>query len=452
MFNRLLLNKLNDWSKKSNRKPLVIRGARQVGKTTLVLMFGEKFDQFIELNLEKAEDRNVFEKSDNISEIVKAIFFLKNKSLSKSRTLIFIDEIQNSVKAIKMLRYFFEEYKQFYIIAAGSLLETILNFNESFPVGRVEFLYLYPCSFTEFLMANEQTGIIEAANEISFPQQLHDKTLKLFSEYALIGGMPEVIKSYINDKDVTNLKSIYESLLISYMDDVEKYSKNNVQASVIHHIIRNCFQDAGKRIKYEGFGNTNYKYREIKEALVLLERAMLIRILYPTFSVKPPVTHSLRKSPKLMVLDTGLINYFSGIQKEFFVKELLEDVYEGRISEHIAGQELFSISPSQIHQPTFWVREKKQSSAEIDYVIQYEDLIIPVEVKYGKAGTLKSLMQFIDMAPHHYAVRVYTGMLSVEEFKTIAGKKFFLLNLPFYLVGNIFGYIAWLIKLHPNKK
>lgn len=409
-------------------------------------MFGEEFDQFIHLNLEKAEERRIFEKSDNISEIVKSIFFLKNKSLSSGSTLIFIDEIQNSAKAIKMLRYFFEEYKQLYVIAAGSLLESVLSFSESFPVGRVEFLYLNPCSFTEFLMANELTGIIEAINEIPFPKQLQDKTLRHFSEYALIGGMPEIIRSYLNDKDIINLKSIYESLLISYMEDAEKYSKNNVQASVIHHILRSCFQEAGKRIKYEGFGKTNYKSREIKEALILLERAMLIKILYPTFSVKPPITVSMRKSPKLIALDTGLINYFSGIQKEFFVKDFLEDVYEGRISEHIAGQELFTISSSQIHQPAFWVREKKQSSAEIDYVIQFEDLIIPVEVKHGKVGTLKSLMQFVDMAPHHYAVRIYSGVLNTEEFKTAAGKKFFLLNLPFYLVENIFKYLEWFIK------
>lgn len=446
MFKRQLLNSLEDWSNKENRKPLIIRGARQVGKTTLVQMFGEQFDQFIELNLEKTEDKNIFEKSDNISEIVKAIFFLKNKSLSNNSTLIFIDEIQNSPKAIKMLRYFFEEYNQFYVIAAGSLLESVLNFNESFPVGRVEFLYLHPCSFTEFLMTTQQTGTIEALNEIPFPRQLHSKALKLFSEYSLIGGMPEIINSYAGSKDTVTLKSIYESLLISYMEDAEKYSKNNYQASVIHNIIRSCFQEAGKRIKYEGFGNTNYKYREIKEALTLLERAMLIKILYPTFSVKLPITISKRKSPKLLTLDTGLINYFSGIQKEFFEKDLLEDVYEGRISEHIVGQELFAISHSQIHQPVFWVREKKQSSAEIDYVIQFENLIIPIEVKYGKAGTLKSLMQFIDMTLHNYAVRVYSGELSVEEFKTITGKKFFLLNLPFYLVGKIYNYLYWFIS------
>lgn len=446
MFNRLLLNKLTEWSKKSNRKPLIIRGARQVGKTTLVQMFGENFDQFIQLNLEKAEDRRIFEKGENIAEIVQAIFFLKNKSLTNVNTLVFIDEIQNSAKAIKMLRYFYEEYNQFYVVATGSLLETVLDFNESFPVGRVEFLYLNPCSYIEFLMANELTGMIDAANEIPFPQQLHEKALKLFSEYALIGGMPEIIKNYIDDKDAVKLESIYESLLVSYMDDAVKYSSNNSQASVIHHIIRTCFQEAGKRIKYEGFGNTNYRYREIKEALLLLQRAMLIRILYPTFSVKPPITISRRKSPKLMVLDTGLINYFSGIQKEFFIKDLLENVYEGRISEHIAGQELFSMSMSQIHQPSFWVREKKQSSAEIDYVIQFEDMVIPVEVKLGKAGTLKSLMQFIDMAPHNYCVRIYSGTLSIEEFKTMKGNKFLLLNLPFYLVGNIFDYLNWFIK------
>lgn len=446
MFNRDLLKQLIDWSKKDNRKPLIIRGARQVGKTTLVRMFGTQFGQFIQLNLEKAEDRALFEKTDNISEIVKSIFFLNNKSISDGKTLLFIDEIQNSPKAVKMLRYFYEEFKELYVIAAGSLLEAVLNFNVSFPVGRVEYLFLHPCSFKEYLTASNVNGMLEAVNDIPFPPLLHEKALKLFSEYALIGGMPEIIENYINSKDTLQLNSIYESLLISYIDDIEKYSKNITQATVLRQIIRSCFAEAGKRIKYEGFGNTNYKSREIKEALLLLERAMLIKILFPTSTVIPPFQKNYRKSPKLMVLDTGLINYFSGIQKEFFLTNTLEDVYQGRISEHIVGQELFSIHGSQLLQPTFWTREKKQSFAEVDYVIQFNDIIIPVEVKSGKAGTLRSLMQFIDIAPHNYAVRIFSGQLGVEKQETINGKKFLLLNLPFYLAGNIYNYLDWFVS------
>lgn len=445
MFYRNILDDFKKWANKTDRKPLIIRGARQVGKTTVVEMFAEKFQQYIYLNLEKKFDREIFEKTDDINEIIRAIFLLKNKLISVSNTLIFIDEIQNSAKAIKMLRYFYEEQNEYYVIAAGSLLEFASDYKTSFPVGRVEYLNLYPFTFSEFLNAQGEQGLLEALKEIPFPYFAHEKALKKFYRYTLIGGMPEVVKNYIEKGDLVELGTIYDSLLISYMDDVEKYAKNNTQADILRHVINSCFEEAGKRIKFEGFGKSNYKFREMKESFLTLERAMLIRLQYPSVVVKPPITFSKNKSPKLMVLDTGLVNYFVGLQKDLFATDNIDDIYGGKIAEHIVGQELLAHSKSKIHKPIFWVREKRQSTAEVDFLIQYNGLVIPVEVKSGKAGRLRSLMQFIDNAPHNFAVRIYSGLLSIDKVKTLNGKEYKLLNLPLYLTGALEKYLEWFI-------
>ena len=399
MYFRNKIIELESWKRKKNRKPLIIRGARQVGKTTLVKMFSNNFEQYIELNLEKIEDRNFFDSKFDISEIVKAIFLSKNKIISGKETLIFIDEIQNSPYAIKLLRYFYEEYNNIFVIAAGSLLESILKFNESFPVGRVEYMYLYPFTFREFLLAKGLSGLSEAINEIPFPTLLHEEALKYFSEYSLIGGMPEIVKSYLETGDIVETSPVYETLLVSYLDDVEKYSRTKNQKLILRHVIHSSFKEAGKRIKFEGFGNSGYKFREIKEAFQILEKTMLIKLLFPAVSTAPPITRSVKKSPKVQLLDTGLVNYFSGVQNDFMLKKYLEDVYQGIIAEHIVGQELFATEYSQFQKPTFWVKEKRQSSAEVDYVYQFNGLLFPIEVKSGKTGRLRSLMQFVDAAP-----------------------------------------------------
>ncbi|NOX17373.1 MAG: ATP-binding protein [Chlorobi bacterium] len=446
MFLREKLDVLDNWAKKEERKPLILRGARQVGKTTLIRMFAENFEQYIELNLEKQDDRRFFEGENDIKDIVKAIFLSRDKVVNGKKTLIFIDEIQNSPYAVKMLRYFYEDYGQLFVVAAGSLLESLLKFKESFPVGRIEYMYLYPFTFREFLSAKGKNGLIEALNEIPFARLLHDELLKNFSEYALIGGMPEIVKSYLKFEDIVEISPIYETLLVSYMEDVEKYAKSEKQKTVLRYVIRSSFKEAGKRIKFEGFGDSKYKYREVKDALATLEKAMLIQLLFPTVSTTPPISEKFRKSPKIHLLDTGLVNYFAGAQREFILNRYLEDIYSGTIAEHIVGQELFATEYSQFRKPTFWVKEKKQSNAEVDFVYQFMDMIIPVEVKAGKTGKLRSLMQFVDAAPHNFAVRVYSGKFSVENSKTIAGKKFKLLNLPFYLVGEINKYLERLIN------
>jgi len=449
MFQRTAIQHLKNWKNKTNRKPLVLRGARQVGKTTLVDLFSQEFDNYIKLNLEKKEDRILFEKIDNIKELKQSIFYSHNISSIKGKTLLFIDKIQNSPKAIKQLRYFYEEEKDLFVIAAGSLLETVINEKISFPVGRVEFYHLRPVSFIEFLLAIGEKQSIELINTIPLPVYAHFKLLKLFKTYTLLGGMPEIINTYIKHKDISALNSIYESLINSYIEDVEKYSKNNTQTQIIRFIIKQSFFEAGNRITFQNFGKSNYRSREVGEAFRTLEKTMILQLVYPTTNTNIPLQPDYKKSPKLQLFDTGLINHIAGTGQEFFTEEKITDIYKGKIAEHIAGQELISLSYSPLSKLVFWVRDKKNSQAEVDFVYLYKGLIIPIEVKAGKTGRLRSLFKFADDTSHSLCVRVYDGILYIQEEKTISGKNILLLNLPFYLINKIDLYLDFI--LHKNK-
>lgn len=446
MFDRIIIKELEKWANKTNRKPLVLRGARQVGKTTAVEIFSKQFDQYIYLNLEVSSEQKLFEMDYTIEELVQAIFFEKNKKKSKGKILLFIDEIQNSPKAVSMLRYFYESAKEYYVIAAGSLLESLIDRQNSFPVGRVEYLYMKPLTFYEYITAAGDNSLLEVLDQIPCPDFAHEKLLKKFYQYALIGGMPEIVDIYYKTKNIIELNTIYESLLRSYLDDVEKYARNNTLALVIRHALESSFYSAGDRIHFEGFGRSRYRSREMSEALKTLEKAMLIYLMYPTTATNLPIEPDHRKSPRLHLIDTGLVNYFAGVQKELFGTQNLNSVYEGKIAEHIVGQELLGQSRTFTNKVQFWVREKKQSNAQIDYVVPFDNYVIPIEVKAGKAGRLRSLHEFIDRASHSYAVRVYSGRLKIDTINTIKGKKFFLLNLPFYLIGKLDSYLSYFLQ------
>ncbi len=444
MFNREIITDLEHWKVRTNRKPLILRGARQVGKTTLVNLFSRGFEQYIYLNLDISENADLFEESRNIEELVDGIFLFSSKLKSVSQTLIFIDEIQNSKAAVKWLRYFYEEKKELYVIAAGSMLESLIDKQISFPVGRVEYLPVRPFSFREFLMAKNEEAAITTLDIVPFPAYAHNKLLDLFRQYLLLGGMPEIIQNFLEYNDINALDPLYDSLITSYKEDVEKYAKSPLNASILRHTIENIFIEAGKRIKFQGFGNSNYRSREMKEALLTLEKAHLIQLIYPVTSSSPPLQPDKRKSPRLHVLDTGLINFSTGLKKELFGSRLIDDVYEGKIAEHIVGQELITLSRLMTKKEFFWTRQK-DSDAEIDYVYQFNNLIIPIEVKSGVTGRLRSLHEYMDRATHDYAVRVYSGKLEVSEVRTRTGKIYYLLNLPFYLVHRMEDYLNWFL-------
>ncbi len=451
MFRRKLIIELEKWKTRPGRKPLIIRGARQVGKTTLVNQFSKSYEQYIYLNLENKEDKTVFENYTDIDTLLQTMFFIKDKKLAgKENTLIFIDEIQEVPKALNVLRYFYESYPMISVIAAGSMLESLFDKSVSFPVGRVEYKVLRPFSFTEYLDACGEIAAKEQLEVMPLNDFAHEKLLKLFHEYALIGGMPEVVSMYAEYRDLTLLSDIYESLIASYFEDVEKYASNDNQVLHLRHAIMSVFTNAGKRIKFEGFGNSSYKSRDMSEALRLIEKAFLIHLLYPVTNAELPIVLNNRKSPRLQVVDTGLLNYFAGLQKEVIGTRDLNKVYQGTIIEHLTGQELLALYHKPLSRLIFWTREKSTSMAEVDYLFPFRGMLIPVEVKAGKEGKLKSLHLFMDECNHYYALRFYAGKLTLNKSVSPKGKQFIILSLPYYAVSQIEKYIDWLIKKGEN--
>jgi predicted AAA+ superfamily ATPase len=408
-----------------------------VGKTTAVNMFSEFFDQYIYLNLEKDEEKQIFEQSYPFPDLLTSLFVYAGKQKDGGTTLIFIDEIQNSPKAVALLRYFYEEANDLFVITAGSLLESIMDRKIAFPVGRVEYMAIHPCSFKEFLYATSNDLLAAELEKPEVPPFLHNQLTALFKRYATIGGMPEVLKHYASGIDISSLGTVYDSLIQSFIDDVEKYAISSAQAVYIRHIIDNVFTEGGTKITFEKFGNSEYRSREMREAFRALEKTMLIQLVYPCISVEIPATPSLTRKPRLHVLDTGLINHARGLMGELVFNPNIADTHRGIIAEHITGQELLASKFSISNKLNFWVREKKESSAELDYVLPWQGKLIPIEVKAGSIGKLKSLHQYIDRTPHNIAVRVYQGEYLVQQAKTIAGKEFILLNLPFYMVHRI---------------
>jgi predicted AAA+ superfamily ATPase len=446
MFFRNIIHELREWSVQKDRKPLILRGARQVGKTTAVEIFSQEFEQYIYLNMEKPQDSDIFNHNLSTAELIQAVYFTKNLTFSEGKTLLFIDEIQYSPQAVAQLRYFYESAKSLYVIAAGSLFEVMTGDDHpGFPVGRVRYLFMYPLTYEEFLRATGEEQALEYYHTVPLPDFAFPKLLKLFHKYALVGGMPEIIKHYAEKQDIAGLTPIYQGLLTSYTDDVSKYASNPSMAGVIRHAIESAPLEAGRRIKFHGFGNSNYGAREMGQALKTLERAMLIYLLSPSTATEPPVRPDLKKAPRLQFLDTGLINYFGGLQGHFFKMENLHSFYQGLLAEHIVGQELIATDMKTPRPPCFWVREKKQSVAEVDFIIPFEHYIIPVEVKSGKTGTLRSLHQFVDRSPHPFAIRLYAGPVEKTETSTPNGKDYTLLNLPYFLAGKINDYLReWL--------
>lgn len=445
-FKRHVQQNLIKWKENPNRKPLIIRGARQVGKTTLIKQFAKTYKNQILLNLEKPSDAHFFELYDNVQSIVEVLFLSHNiSSKDKKDTLLFIDEIQESPKAIQLLRYFYEEASEINVISAGSLLEFSMKHIKSFPVGRIEYLYLYPLNFQEFLGAIKHDSALEQIQQIPLNPLAHHTILKLFNKYTIIGGMPEVVKSYINNNNLIDLPKTYESIWETYKNDVEKYASNNTQRRVIKHIISTAHLYLDQRIKFQNFGNSNYKSREVGEAIRNLDDAKIIQLIYPTTDVEFPIKPNKKKSPRLQFLDTGLVNYTLGIQTQLINVDDLSNSFKGAIIPHIITQELISLNTFSNQKPHFWVREKSQASSEVDLVYTYKNYIIPIEVKSGKTGTLKSLHQFIERTNHHFAVRVYGGEFNIEQTKTPSGEPYLLMNLPYYLGTKIPEYIAFFL-------
>ena len=279
MFQRLAIKALQQWAQKEERKPLVLRGARQVGKTTLVELFSKEFEVYIYLNLEEVENAALFSMDVSFDDLLAGIYAKAGVRIENKRTLIFIDEIQNAPEAVKVLRYFYEKRPDLYVIAAGSLLESLMDRHISFPVGRVEYMALHPCTFTEFLGALGEDILVEQIEQLKVPQSIHGYVMDLFRKYMIVGGLPEAVANYAKRKDWVSLNDVFNSLLSGYKDDVEKYALKRKEQDIIRYILNYGWGLAGQRFQFAKFGGTSYKSAEMGNAFRTLEKTLLLELV-----------------------------------------------------------------------------------------------------------------------------------------------------------------------------
>ncbi len=453
MIGRFLEKALLDWKEDPLRKPLVLRGARQTGKTTLVKQLGRYFENSVALNLELLSDRRHWEGNPSVQELLKNIEVAKGIKITPSRTLLFLDEIQNEPRAIQSLRYFYETIPNLHVIATGSLLEVALQDKGfSFPVGRVSFLFLYPLCFGEFLNAIGEHTLYDEISHLTWKTPLsvalHSLASQFFSDYLYTGGMPEVVKTYAEEKSFLPLIPIKESLLIAFEEDVPKYAKPS-QVKYIQFLIRQAPLFAGQRIQYANFGNSGYPSREMRQAFETLEQALVVQRIFGTSQSMAPLQPSFTVSPKLLYLDTGLVTQKLNVEPQMLKTGDLNDLFRGTLAEQMVGQELLCQNFLKRDLPSFWYRNKPGSTAETDFAITLSGQVIPIEVKSGKSGRLRSLFQFMEQSPHPFAVRIYSGPLQVDPLETKSGKKFELISVPFYLAYHLKNILGEWIKENP---
>lgn len=440
---RLAEGFLLDWKKETNPKPLLLRGARQVGKSTLVRNFAKNYKFFVELNLEKPNDKRYFKEERDIKTVWQEILFNLNLPNDPQNTLLFIDEIQEIPFVIKQLRYFYEDLPQLNVIAAGSLLEFALGKVTSFPVGRIEEYTLHPFNFEEFLIALGEEQALKELKTVPVNTYAYQKLYQLFDQYIIIGGMPEVVKHFVeNNKSMVGLKRIYNSIWSTYQNDVVKYAKNNTQMNVLRHILNEAAKSRD-RISFTKFGNSEFKSREMGEGFNALDLCKLIYLIYPTTQITAPTLPDTKRRPRLQLLDTGLLNFVSGIQTELMQLNDLSDYYRGFLISHVLYQELISYKNQSFQKPMFWVKENPAMNAEVDLTHQYKNELIPVEIKSGASGSLRSLHEFMDLVPHKMAVRFLKNELSQETVNTKKNKSFTLLNLPYFAISQLDSYLDW---------
>ena len=436
MFRRKILDKLEVWKQDEKHKPLILRGARQVGKTTVVNEFGKQFDNYLYFNLERSESAKLFEMDIPLDNLIQMLFASLGLPHKAGSTLIFIDEIQNSPKAIALLRYFYEQRPDLYVIAAGSLLENLVDVKVSFPVGRVQYLALRPCSYYEFLGAIGKGSLIDIVSQkAEYTTPFHDQLMHLFNLYTIIGGMPEAIQKYAESQDIIILEDIYEALVQSYKDDSEKYVRGNKLTDVVRFILSYGWAFSGETITLGNFANSGYKSREVGEAFRLLEKAMLLELTYPVSSTMLPIIPETKRMPKLIWFDTGLVNYQAGIRREIIGSTEMVDSWRGHIAEQVTAQELLTLEDRVGQHRAFWARPN--NGAEIDFIISHNSKLYPIEVKSGTNAHLRSLQVFMDNSNADIAIRIWSKPYSVDKVQTPTGKEYSLVNLPFYLIGNL---------------
>ena len=446
MFNRRILDYFETWRKSPTRKPLIVRGARQVGKTSAIKLFARKhYPQLAYLNLDQAQLRDTFTQVKSVAEFIQAVKIETNITVTPKDTLIFIDEIQNCPNIIRLLRYFYENYPDIHVITAGSLLEKIIEKEKkSVPVGRISYAYMYPLDFFEYLEATNQQPLLSQLKQIqlgqNIPAVIAQSALKQFQTYLLVGGMPEVINTYKATYQLTDLDIIFSQLLTSYTDDILKYADQK-KAKYIDHALLNAYSVAGKLFNYSNFAGTNYSNKEMEPAFRSLEKVMIVHQLPVTKSTQLPLISQLTRPKKLIYLDIGLVTYQAKIRQKILQAQDVNAIFRGSIAEQVVGQNLLAQATFEKHSLNYWAQEKAVSTAELDFCFVHHGRIVGVEVKSGATGKLRSLFVFADKVPKHQLIRLHTGGLK-QETVGYNNKKYQLLSVPIYLVPRLYDLIG----------
>lgn len=431
--NRLIDSYLIDWKTDLNKKPLLIRGARQVGKSSAVRHLGNQFIHFIELNFEKDENLHRFFEGDfDIEKICSKIELAYNIPIKDGKTLLFLDEIQSCQRAILALRYFYENRPNLHIIAAGSLLEFALEELPTFGVGRIRSIFMYPFSFDEFLDAIGEKKLSDYKNNIEKGQSIdalfHQKLTEYFKQFLVIGGMPEVVSRYVTTKKYSDVQQTLDDLLISFKSDFAKYRKR-IPSIRIEEIFEAVSKQMGGKFVYTKIGN-HLSNIQIKDALQLLILSGLVIPVTHTSANGIPLGAEIDiKKRKMLILDTGLFQRILGldiapilIEKDFTV------INKGAIAELFFGLEILKYSSPYAQQQLFyWHRENKIGNAEVDFVLQKNTAIIPIEIKSSIKGSMQSLRVFLKEKSIKKGVR-----FSLENFNSIEDIDIY----PLYAVQN----------------
>lgn len=404
MFKRIIDFHLDKWKVDPFRKPLLLRGARQVGKTYAVRRLGSQFKSFVEVNFERLEGAaSIFEKDLAPEKIILSLSLLLKTPIIPGETLLFFDEIQEAPRAILALRYFYEEMPGLHLITAGSLLEFAIE-KVGVPVGRISMLYMYPLSFLEYLVAtnNHLMGKEILQHPIGSPMEevVHKKLLELLGEYLSIGGMPEAVARWIQTQDPASALNVLQQIGAAYRQDFEKYARK-AQVKYLELLFRQIPHFIGREFSYREI-HGEYRKRELAPALELLERANIIHaIRYSSGQGIPIGAETDFDTFKVIYLDSGLCQAILGSDISiWFLRPLEGFENRGEIAESFIGQELICYaSPESKAEVHFWKRKEKNSAAEVDYLIQRGEIILPIEVKSGHGNTLRSLHLFLDSHP-----------------------------------------------------
>ena len=399
---RFIEDILIKWKDEKGRKPLVLSGARQVGKSYVIEQnFARHFEQLLSINFEKQpEFHSCFESGYDPAKILRRIEALAGQRLTIGKTLLFFDEVQFCPEAIISLRYFFEEMPDLHIMAAGSLLEFTIE-KISIPVGRVTFRHLGPMSFEEFLHNSGNQILLEEIREhpvsMPFPEALHNRAISLLKEYLAIGGMPQVVASYIEHQDYLRCQELLADLLESYLKDFPKYSSKYSDLKYIDTVFSRVPHLVGNQFKFVQISR-DIQSKYLRSGLDLLDKADLVNFIYKTSGIPLGANYNPQRF-KLLFIDIGLMQRACDLNIARWITDSYNLINAGPVSEQFVGQEICANTNFKREKLYYWARDKSGSSAEVDYIIEHLSGVTPVEVKAGTSGRLKSMQLLLKTNP-----------------------------------------------------